>query len=106
MSEASNKDEKKKPNKVYFWDEAQPNIGVCITELSGTRGVFHAFEPLRSYRKKRDGQLKTCYTHSFTEEQAEAFGNVIISALNYIRANRPHEAADMAAESPELPLAA
>ena len=92
--------------KVYYWDDDQPNIGVCLTERSGKRGVFYTFEPLRSYRRRRDGELKMCYTHSFTEEQAEAFGNVIVWALNYIRANQPLEEVDCSGEDAAPALAA
>lgn len=98
-----NKDHKKEPTKkIFYWDEQHPNIGVCITRRKGRRGIFYSFEPLRSYRQKRDGELMMRYTHSFTEEQAEAFGNVIVWALSYIRANQPEEGADMleGSESP------
>lgn len=91
MSDDNQANEKPKTEKVFYWDEDRPNIGVCLTRREGRRGTFYTFEPLRSYRRKRDGELKTCYTHSFTEEQAEAFGNVIVWALAYIRANQPME---------------
>jgi hypothetical protein len=92
MSEEKQQKNSAQTEKAFFWDDNRPNIGVCVKRMTGKRGEFYSFEPLRSYRKKRDGELKTCYTHSFTEEDAEAFGNVIVWALGYIRANRPLEA--------------
>ena len=89
MSEEKNEKKNSQAKKVFYWDDEQPNIGVCITHRTGKRGDFLSFEPLRSYRQKKDGELKMRYTHSFTEEQAEAFGNVIVWALSYMRANEP-----------------
>ena len=77
-------------HKVYHWDEEKRNIGVCVELKEGPKGPFFTFQPLRSYR--RPGDEKSRYAHSFTEDQAEAFGMVVAWALNYIRENRPPEA--------------
>ena len=103
MTKENQDQEKASTNKIFYWDEQRPNIGVCITRRKGKRGVFYSFEPLRSYRQKKDGELKMRYTHSFTEEQAEAFGNVIVWALGYIRANQPVESAEGPDESESPP---
>lgn len=106
MEDDKQQTDKTTAKKVYYWDETQTNIGVCLTQRSGKRGDFFTFEPLRSYRRRRDGQLKMCYTHSFTEEQAEAFGNVIVWALAYIRENQPLEEAESSEEDAALQIAA
>lgn len=106
MTDEKDGNEQAQMKKVFYWDEERPNIGVCITLKKGKRGEFFSFEPLRSYRQKRDGELKTRYTHSFTEEQAEAFGNVIVWALSYIRANEPTVSRDLSDEAQDPPQVA
>jgi len=86
--------------KTYYWDQSKRNIGVCVTERQGPKGAFLTFELLRSYR--RPGADKNSYAHSFTDEHAEAVGNVITWALNYIRENRPPEIPE---DAPELKAA-
>ncbi len=106
MKEETEKTENSKSNRIYYWDEQRPNVGVCVKLRDGKRGPFYSFEPLRSFRIKDGGELKMKYAHDFTEEHAEAFGNVIVWALNYVRANGPVAEDVPSQEASEVPIAA
>lgn len=66
----------------HLWEGS---VGVRIEQKQNrqTGESFFTFDPVRCF--KREGREEFEYCHSFTEQNAEALGNVISRALSLIR---------------------